>query len=95
MTATPTKSSTSIPDLEAATERAHGANDRLAAAGRKVAIAYLDGVEKSVAEFAGFERKLGEQIRVDAVSRLISSHADVAEAVAKVSASAARDLVTA
>jgi hypothetical protein len=95
MAATSTKSSAFIPDLEAATERAGEANDRLAEAGRRVAIAYLNVVETYVAEFAKFERKLGERIKVDAIASLVSTHAQLTEEVAKVSASAARDLIIA
>ena len=95
MAATSTKSSTFTPDLEAATERAHEANERLVQVSRKVTTAYLDGVEKYVADFAEYERKLGEQTKVDAVANLLRTHAQLSEDVAKASVSAARELINA
>ncbi len=95
MAATSTKSSSFTPDLEAATERATEANERLVEVSRKVTTAYLDGVEKYVADFAELERKLGEQTKVDAVASLLRTHAQLTEAVAKASVSAARELITA
>jgi hypothetical protein len=55
MATSSTKTNTAVPDLEAATERAREANDRLLEAGRKVSTAYLDGVEKYVAGLARCE----------------------------------------
>jgi hypothetical protein len=95
MTATSSKTNTAIPDRDAATERAGQVNDRLAAVGREVATAYLDGIEKYVADFAKLERKLGEQANVDAVGNLFTAHAQLTEHVAKASISAARELITA
>ncbi len=95
MAATSTKSSTFTPDLEAATERAREANERLAEVTRKVTTAYLDGVEKYVADFAEFERKLGEQTKVDPVASLLLTHARLTEDVTKASVSAARELIAA
>jgi hypothetical protein len=93
--ATSTKTNTALPDFEAATERAREANDRLAEVGRKVTTAYLDGVEKYVSSVAQFERKVGEQSKVDAVASLLNTHADLTEEMTKVSVSAARELITA
>jgi hypothetical protein len=93
--ATSTKTNTALPDFEAATERAREANDRLAEVGRKVTTAYLDGVEKYVSSVAQFERKVGEQSKVDAVASLLNTHADLTEEMTKVSVSAARELFTA
>jgi hypothetical protein len=93
--ATSTKTNTALPDFEAATERTREANDRLAEVGRKVTTAYLDGVEKYVSRVAQFERQVGDQTKVDAVSSLLSTHADLAEEITKVSVSAARELITA
>ena len=84
-----------VSDLEAATERAREANDRLAEVGRKVTTAYLDGVEKYVSGVAQFERKLGEQSQVEAVASLFDTHAKLTEDVVKTSVSAARELITA
>jgi len=89
------KTNTALPDFEAATERTREANDRLAEVGRKVTTAYLDGVEKYVSRVAQFERQVGDQTKVDAVSSLLSTHADLAEEITKVSVSAARELITA
>ena len=88
MAATSTKRSTSSPDLDA-----REASDRLSEVSRKVTTAYLDGVEKYVADIAKFERKLGEQIKVDAAASLLSTHAQLTEDVAKASVSAARQLI--
>ena len=93
--ATSTKTNTALPDFEAATERTREANDRLAEVGRKVTTAYLDGVENYVSRVAQFERQVGDQTKVDAVSSLLSTHADLAEEITKVSVSAARELITA
>ena len=95
MAATSTQSSTFTPNLEAATERAHEATERLAEVSRKVTTAYLDGVENYVTDFSEFERKLGEQTKVDAVASLLRTHAQLAEDVAKANISAARELIAA
>jgi len=84
-----------VPDVEAATERAREANDRLAEVGRKVTNAYLDGLEKYAENFADFERKLGKQTNVDAVAGMFDTHAQLTEEVVKASVSAARELITA
>lgn len=95
MATTSTKSRTFVPDLEAATERAREANDRLVDVGRKVSSAYLDGVEKYVAGLAQFERKIGEQSQVESVASLLGTHAQLTEDVVKASVSATRELITA
>jgi hypothetical protein len=91
-TATP-KQTTFIPDFEAATERAVQANERYAEAGRKLTYAYLDGVERYVGGLAQFERKLGEQSRVDVVSELFHAHAQMTEDLTKAGVKAARELI--
>jgi hypothetical protein len=93
--ATTTKNGTFAPDLEAAAERAREANDRLTDAGRKVTSAYLDGVEKYVADFAQFERKLGEQSHVEVVANFLDTHAKLTEDIVTASVSAARELIAA
>jgi hypothetical protein len=95
MAAKTTKNGTFVPDLDVATERAREANDRLTDAGRKVTSAYLDGLEKYVAEFAQFERKLGEQSHVETVAHLLDTHAKLTEDVVTASVSAARELIAA
>jgi hypothetical protein len=87
------KSSTFIPDLESATERAVQANERYVEAGRKLTNAYLDGVERYVGGLTQFERKLGEQARVDVVSDLLNAHAQMTDDLTKASVKAARELV--
>jgi len=95
MTATSPKNSSFTPDLEAATERARQAAERLAAVGSEVAAAYVDGVERYVADFAKLERKLAQHSKADAVGSLISAHAQLTEDVAAASVSATRELITA
>lgn len=95
MATSSTKTTTAIPDFEAATERAREANERLLAAGRQVSTAYLDGVENYISGLAQFERKVAEQSQVDAVASLLGAHADVTEEITKASVSAARELITA
>jgi hypothetical protein len=87
------KSSTVVPDLEAATERAREVNDRVTEVGRKVTTAYLDGVEKYVAGVTQFERKLAEQVNVEAVADLFDAHAKLTEDVTKAGVSATRELI--
>jgi hypothetical protein len=89
------KTTTAVPDFDAATKRAREANDRLAEVGRKLTNAYLDGVEKYVTGIAQFERKIGEQSQVEAVASLFDTHAKLTEDVVKTSVSAARELITA
>ena len=55
MAATSPKKSTFTPGLEAAHDRTYEAGDRLAEVSRKLATAYLDGIEKYVADFAKLE----------------------------------------
>jgi hypothetical protein len=95
MATTSTKSRTFVPDLEAATERAREANDRLVDVGRKVSSAYLDGVETYVAGLAQFERKIGEQSQVESVASMLGTHARLTEDMVKASVSATRELITA
>lgn len=95
MTTASTKSSTVVPDLEAATERAREANDRFVDVGRKVSNAYLDGVETYVAGLAQLERTISEQSQVESVASLLGTHAQVTEDVVKASVSATRELIAA
>ena len=95
MATSSTKTNTTVPDFEAATERAREANERLREAGRKASTAYLDGVEKYVSGVVQFERKIGEQSHVDAVASLLGAHADLTEEITKGSVSAARELISA
>jgi hypothetical protein len=89
------KTTTAVPDFDAATKRAREANDRLVEVGRRVTTAYLDGVEQYVTGIAQFERKIGEPSQVEAVASLFDAHATLTEDVVKTSVSAARELITA
>jgi hypothetical protein len=94
MAATSTKQQNNLyPDIEAATERVREANERFAQAGRKVTSAYLDGIEKYVGGLTQFERKLGAQSQVDAVTSLFNAHAKLTDDVTTATVSAARELI--
>ena len=95
MATTPNQSSNFVPDIEAAVERAREANERLVEVGRKVSSAYLNSVEQYFVGVAKFERTLGEQSNVEAITSLLDSHAKLTEDVAKTSISATRELITA
>ena len=95
MATTSTKTNTAVPDFEAAAERARETNERVLETGRKISSTYLDGVENYVSELVQFERKVGEQSKVESVASLLSTHAQLTEDVAKASVSAARELITA
>jgi hypothetical protein len=94
-TNTSSKTNTAVPDVEAATERARKANERLFETGRKVSSAYLDGVENYVSGLAKFERKVGQQSQVESVASLLGTHAQLTEDVVKANVSAVRELITA
>jgi hypothetical protein len=91
--ATSSSKQTFIPDFEAATERATQAGERYVEAGRKLTYAYLDGVERYVGGLTQFERKLGEQSRIDALSELLHAHAQMTEDLAKAGVKATRELI--
>jgi hypothetical protein len=95
MATTPNQSSSLVPNIEVAVERAREANDRLVGVGRKVSSAYLNSVEQYFVGVAQFERKLGEHSKVEAIASLLNSHAKLTEDVAKTSISATRELITA
>jgi len=78
----------STPDFEAATER-------FTAAGRTITSAYLDGIEKYADSVAQFERKLGEQSKVELVSELLGAHAQATQDLTKASVRFARELIAA
>ncbi|MHB8657936.1 MAG: hypothetical protein ACYC91_08255 [Solirubrobacteraceae bacterium] len=95
MATSSTKTNPLVPDFAAAGERAREANERVAEAGRKVTTAYLDGVEKYVANLAQVERTIGKQSQVETVAGLFDMHAKLAEDVTKASVSAVRELIAA
>lgn len=86
---------TITPDFEAATEQIRETSDRFVAAGRKVTNAYLDGVERYVAELVKAERKIGEQSQVGPFGQILTAHAALTEDVVQASLAATRDLVSA
>ena len=95
MAATSTKQQNNLyPDLEAATERVREANERFIEAGRKVTSAYLDGVERYVGGLTQFERKVGAESQVEAVTSLFNAHAKMTDDVTSATVSAARELIS-
>jgi hypothetical protein len=92
-TASTKQQNTVIPDLEAAGERVRETNDRILEAGRKVSTAYLDGLEQYVNGLAGFERKLGEQSRLEPVASVLTAHAKLTQDITSAGVSAARELI--
>jgi hypothetical protein len=93
-TSSSTQQNNLYPDLEAAGERVREANERFIEAGRKLTNAYLDGLERYVNGLTQFERKVGAQSQVDAVTSLFDAHAQMTDDVTSATVSAARELVT-
>jgi hypothetical protein len=93
--ATNTKQDNVYPDFETAAEQTREAGDKLIEASRKVTNAYLDGVEKYVHGVAQFQRKLGEQSKLEPFSGVLSAQAKLAEDLTSASVTAARDLIAA
>jgi hypothetical protein len=92
--ATSTKQQNNLyPDLEAAAERIREANERAVEAGRTVTRAYLDGVENYVNSLTQFERKVGAQSHVEAVTSLFDTHAKITEDLTSATVSVARELI--
>ena len=93
--ATSTKQQSNVyPDLEATGQRVREANERFIEAGRKVTSAYLDGVERYVNGLTQFERKVGAQSQVEAVTGLFNAHAKLTDDVTNATVSAARELIS-
>lgn len=95
MSATNSKHDTLYPDFETAAEQAREAGDKLIEASRKVTTAYLDGVERYVHGVAQFQRKLGEQSKLEPFSGVLSAQAKLAEDLTSASVTAARELIAA
>jgi ABC-type branched-subunit amino acid transport system substrate-binding protein len=93
MAATSNRTRNVTPDLDAASDRVREANDRIADAGRKVTVTYLDGVERWWTGVAKAERKFADQAQVEAVGHLLSAHASLTEDVVKASVAASRELI--
>ena len=83
------------PDFENATAQAREAGDKLIEAGRKVTNAYLDGLEKYVHGVAQFQRRLGEQSKLEPFSGVLTAQAKLAEDLTSASVTAARELIAA
>ena len=95
MATTQTKQENIYPDFETAAEQAREAGDKFIDAGRKVTNAYLDGIEKYVHGVAQFQRKLGEQSKLEPFSGVLTAQAKLAEDLTSASVTAARELIAA
>ena len=96
MATTQTKTDQTLyPDFESAAEQARETGDKFVEAGRKVTNAYLDGVEKYVHGIAQFQRKLGEQSKLEPLSGILTAQAKLAEDLTSASVTAARELIAA
>jgi len=96
MAATQTKQDQTLyPDFESAAEQARETGDKFIEAGRKITNAYLDGVEKYVHGVARFQRKLGEQSKLEPLSGVLTAQAKLTEDLTSASVSAARELIAA
>src|ERR1700722_15485047 len=95
MAATQTKDQTPYPGFESAAEQARETGDKFIEAGRKITNAYLDGVEKYVHGVASFQRKLGEQSKLEPFTGVLTAQAKLAEDLTSASVTAARELIAA
>jgi hypothetical protein len=96
MATTQTKQDTNIyPDFETAAEQARETGEKFVDAGRKVTNAYLDGIEKYVHGVAQFQRKLGEQSKLEPLAGVLTAQAKLAEDLTSASVTAARELIAA
>ena len=95
MASTQTKQDTNIyPDFENAAEQARETGEKFLDAGRKVTTAYLDGVEKYVHGVAQFQRKLGEQSKIEPLSGILTAQAKLTEDLTSANVTAARELIS-
>ena len=81
------------PDFDAAFEQARETGDKLVGASRKVSGAYLDGVEKYAGHVADFQRKIGEQVKVEPFAGVLAAQAKLTEELATAGITAARELI--
>jgi hypothetical protein len=93
MAAAQTKDQTLYPDFESAAEQARETGDKFLDASRKITNAYLDSVEKYVHGVAQFQRKLGEQSKLEPLTGMLTAQAKLAEDLTSASVSAARELI--
>ncbi len=83
------------PDLDTVVEQTREAGDKLVASSKKLTIAYLDGVEKYVGGVAQFQRKLGEQVKLEPLTGVINAQAKLVEDLTSASVATARELINA
>jgi hypothetical protein len=96
MATTQTKQDTNVyPDFEAVADQARETGDKFMDAGRKVTNAYLDSVEKYVHGIAQFQRKLGEQSKLEPLSGILTAQAKLAEDLTSAGITATRELISA
>jgi hypothetical protein len=95
MAAQTKQDSTLYPDFESAAEQVRETGDKFLEANRKITNAYLDGVEKYVHSVAQFQRKLGEQSKVEPFTGVLTAQAKLAEDLTSASVTAARELIAA
>jgi hypothetical protein len=86
---------TLYPDFGSAAEQARETGDKFIEAGRKVTNAYLDGVEKYARGVAQFQRKLGEQSKLEPLTGVLTAQAKLTEDLTSAGVTAARELITA
>ncbi len=95
MAATSSKHNTTYPDFESTAEQVRETGDKFVRAGAKVTGAYLDGVEKYVHGIAQFQRRLGEQTKLEPLAGILTAQAKLAEDLTSASVNAARELIAA
>lgn len=86
---------TLYPDFESVAEQAREAGEKFLASSRKLTGAYLDGVEKYAGGVAQFQRKLGEQIKLEPLAGVLSAQAKMTEDLTGAGVAAARELLAA
>jgi hypothetical protein len=83
------------PDFEAAAEQAREAGDKFTEASRKITNAYLDSLEKYFHGVAQYQRKLGEQSKMEPFAGVLTAQAKLTEDLTSASVTAARELISA
>jgi hypothetical protein len=94
--ATQTKQTSAFtPDFDAAFEQLRENGDKFVGVSRKASSAYLDGVEKYAGHVADFQRKIGEQVKVEPFAGVFAAQAKLTEDLTSAGIAAARDLIAA
>lgn len=83
------------PDLDTVVEQTREAGDKLVASSRRLTIAYIDGVEKYVGSVTQFQRKVGEQIKLEPLTGLLNAQAKLVEDLTSAGVATARELISA